>query len=111
MEHDTGGREARFLRQTAVVARSIGFVADERESNVLKVDADLVGATGVKCGFGKGGRVQLLDNAVTCPCVAARVSGGGHAFAMGGMPGNGGANIARRVRQISANDREIELVE
>lgn len=97
--------------EALILAVAVGQIADERESEVLKMDSDLVRSTRVKNRLDEGRRVQPLEHTVRGSRGSTHVFVHGHAFAMRGMARNCGANFATVPLYLAANDCLISLID
>lgn len=111
VEQESRRRVMRQLRQPTGLALAVGGVAGNRKAKVTKVNADLVGAAGVQVRFHQGGGVESFENAVFgVGGAAGGVVVNGHAFALGGMSGDGRADVARVVRDQAAHEGQINFL-
>src|SRR5688572_7797756 len=85
VQHKPWRCKAGLFQQTAVVLWAVGLVAGKREADVLEMDANLVGAARVQRSFDVSCPVELFQNTIARPRVAAGILGHGHAFAMAGV--------------------------
>ncbi len=111
VEHLARGAIAGEFFEALAGAASVGVIADEGVTDVLEVDADLVGAAGMEVGLDEGGVVEALKDAVGGPGVTAFADAGGHAFAVGGVAGDGGADVAAEFGDFAAHDGVVDLFE
>jgi hypothetical protein len=98
------------LLQPLILAVAVREVADQRESQKLKMDANLVRSTGVKDRFDQRRAAQTLQNPITRACGPPHVFVHGHAFAMRRMPRDRSANFATLPLNLRADDRMIRLI-
>src|SRR5688572_10357300 len=110
MKHLTSGDIARHFLQPLVLASAIRFITDERISEMLEMDADLVGPARVKQSFDERGTAQPFQNSVRSQGGAPAINHR-HAFAMGWVPRNGGPNVAGVPVEFAADERVVNLVD
>ena len=103
------GGKAGLLRQPLVLPVAVGGVAHHRMAQVLKMDADLMSATGMQLCFQPGGRVQTLADFVAGPGFAAGAVGDSHAFAVTGVARDGGADFAGFLRDLLTDVDTVNL--
>ena len=99
----------RQLRQTKVLAVPIDPISDQRVTQELKVDADLVRAPGVQYRFGQSRAAQSFEHAIAGLGVATGLVVDGHTLTMGRMAGNSGADFAVVSRHLTAENGVINL--
>ena len=110
MQHHTRRGVIRQFLQPGILPRAVGFIADERMAEKLKMHADLVGAAGVNLCLNECGGVQSLEHVITCVRGAAGiVVARRHALAVRWMPGDGGADFAGFAREFAAHDRVVNF--
>ena len=110
MQHHARRGVIRQFLQPGILPRAVGFIADERMAEKLKMHADLMRATGVNLRLDERGRVQSFQHAITgvrgpAGIVVAR----GHAFAVRRMPGDGGVDFAGFAREFTAHNRIVNF--
>lgn len=111
MQHLTGGRETGGFPQALILTIAVSDVADQRVADVFEVDADLVGAAGMEGGFEERHGSEAFEDAVAGAGGPSGAIGDGHAFAVGGMPGDGGVDLALIGRERTAGEREVDLID
>jgi hypothetical protein len=90
---------------------AVSLVPGKRKADVLEMNSNLVSPTGVKGGFDVSCAVELLQDTITGPGIAAGILGHGHAFAMAGVARDGGADFTSLMRQVAAHNRVIMFFE
>ena len=110
VQQDARGGVVRQLLQPLVFRRAVSLIAHHGMTEVLKMHANLMRAAGVDLHLDVGGALQFLQHAV------ARVRGPTvgivlhrHAFAVRGMPGDGGVDLAGVTRDFAADDGVINF--
>lgn len=68
------------FRETPILALAIGFIAGQRIAEVLKVNADLMRAAGVQCGFNQRGGAKPFQHLVARSGLPAGVVAHRHSF-------------------------------
>ena len=112
MQHHTRRGVIRQFLQPGILPRAVGFIADERMAEKLKMHADLVGAAGVNLCLNECGGVQSLEHVITCVRGAAGiVVARDHAFAVCRMPRDSGANFASVARDFAAQNRVVNFTD
>ena len=110
VQHLARGGDARECFEARVLFAAIHGIADERVADVLEMHANLVRAPGVQKAFDQGRGVEAFDDFEAGPGVAGvGAFGGGHPFAMRGVPRDADLDFALFVREFAADDRAINL--
>src|SRR5678816_4896977 len=95
VEHLAVGFEVCLLFEADVLFAAIDTVSGEREAEVLKVDADLMGATSVEDDLDKGCVAESFEDAVAGASFPTFSRfGDGHGSAARGMAADGGADFS-----------------
>ena len=110
MEHLAGCGVAGELGEVLVLAFAVGGIANDWKADVFEVDPDLMGAAGVETCFHQGDGAEAFEEPKAGPGVASAAIGYGHAFAVGRMPGNGGADFALFRFEATAEQGVVDLV-
>ena len=108
VQHLALGLDPDDFRKTFGLRLPVGVVTEHGETEVLEMDADLVGATGVELGLDECRAREPFKPGPGCACVLS-TGDDGHAFAVGGVPRDGGAEFTRGGFEITAQDRLIEF--
>ena len=111
VQHLPLGLEANFGRQASSLAGTIKGVAKQGKANVLKMDADLVGASGAKVGFDERSVGEMLDDSELSMRCASVLFSRHHAFAPRRMPGNFGLNRAFQRRHPAAGNGLVDFLD
>ena len=109
MEHDSRRGEAEQLLEPAVLALAVNGIAEQRESQVLEMDPDLMRAAGMQRGFHQRRAALRLEHAIAGARLPARAFAHRHAFAMGRMARDGGPDLTLIALHFAADDRVIDL--
>lgn len=83
VQHLAWGGKVGQLFQALILAITIGEITDQRESQKLKMNANLVGSTSMKNRFDQRSSAQAFENTITGPRRSAHVFIDSHALAMG----------------------------
>ena len=110
VQHLPFGLEANFGRQASSFSLAIKGVAKQRKANVLKMDADLVGASGAEVGFDERSVREMLDYSELSMRCAPALFSRHHAFAARWMPGNFGLNRAFQRGHLTAGNGLVDFL-
>ena len=102
VQHLAGDFAGGGFAQAGVLPPPIDRVPGDGEAQVLKVDADLMGATGVQVHLNMGGVMEQGENAIGGAGLPPGPNR--HAFAIGVMAGDWGVDFAAGNRKAPAND-------
>src|SRR5687768_4636189 len=110
MKHLARGGVVRLRAKPNVLAPAVGAIASQRKTKMLKVNADLVSASGMEDDLDERGGAKSFKHAKAGACFAAFARFGyGHGAAMGGMSGDGGLDFTGSFRKFAAEDRVINF--
>jgi hypothetical protein len=110
VEHLAMGFEMAGLGQALVLAMTVDGIAEQGIAKEFEVNPDLVSAAGMESGFDQGGALETLLHAVAGVGFASVFLVDDHAFAVGTMPGDRGANLPFVALDLAADNREIQLL-
>ena len=105
------GLEANFGSQSLSFAVAVESVTEQGKANVLKMDADLVGAAGAKVGFNERSVGEMLDHSELSMRRASALFGCDHAFAVRWMPGNFRLDCAFQRRHSAAGNGLVDFLD
>lgn len=108
VEHLTGDEAAGGFAEAGVWLAAIEEVAGDGMSEMLEVDPDLMGATGVQFDFHMGRAAQAFEDAVRGAGVAAFSHG--HALALEAVARNRGVNFAAQSAKLAADDGFVDFL-
>ena len=110
MEHLARGGVICLGATANVMAAAVGAIACERETEMLEVNANLVGAAGVEHDLDKGGGAEAFEHAETGACFATFAGiGDGHGAAMGWMARDRGLDFTGSFWEFAAENGVINL--
>ena len=107
VEHLSGRKEAEVGAEPFGLPLAVDLVPKNREPDVLKVDADLMGSPGVQDRLNEGCPAVVFKPLIAGMGVPTRPVGDGHSFAMGGMAGDVRTDLPPGGVDAATGDGEI----
>lgn len=111
VQHLSFGLESNFGRQSLRFASAIKGVAKQGKAYMLKMDADLMSASGAKVGLNKRSVGEMLNHSELSMRRASALLGRHHAFAVRWMSGNFGLNRAFQRRHLTAGNGLVDFLD